>query len=102
MQSDHRAAQLPFWPGMHETAKLANKAKAARTPRPATAPRAASSATSKRAAAPETPAERAVRLRLQERLSARVALKNRQGRGSFTVYFTSYDELDEIMRRIDA
>lgn len=51
---------------------------------------------------PETPEERAVRQRLQERLSAKVGLKHAQGRGSFTVHFGSYAELDEIMRRIQA
>jgi hypothetical protein len=57
----------------------------------------------KKDARAETPAERAVRHRLQQRVGARVALKdNGGGRGSFTVHYTSYDELDEIMRRIKA
>lgn len=106
MQSDRvRPAQLPFWPVLQKTARIAkspsaaNAANAAKSARGSKAPRASSA---KPLRGPETPAERAVRLRLQERMSARVGLKNKQGRGSFTVHFTSYAELEEIMRRIDA
>lgn len=56
----------------------------------------------KKDARSETPAERAVRHRLQQRVGARVALKDKGGRGSFTVHYTSYEELDEIMRRMKA
>ena len=85
-----RAAQLPFWPSLEAE-------RATRTRRPARASR-----RSKRTAARETPAEKAVRERLQRRMGAWVGLVHKQGRGSFTVAFTSYDELDEILRRIDA
>ena len=113
MQSDRvRPAQLPFWPGLQKTARIAKAARAASAAKGSTAKgstakgstnaKGARSSSAKPLRGPETPAERAVRLRLQERMSARVGLKNKQGRGSFTVHFTSYAELEEIMRRIDA
>ncbi len=77
--------QLPFWPGiMTPGAARAKKREL------------------KKDARMESPAERAVRHRLQQRVGAKVALKDKGGRGSFTVHYTSYDELDEIMRRIKA
>lgn len=89
MPSDRRtAAQLPFWPGLSTSSAAPTRAEKA--------------ALRRKAGRGETPAERAVRERLQQRLSARVALQDKGGRGSFTVHFTSYEELDEIMRRIKA
>jgi hypothetical protein len=85
--------QLPFWPSMTPLPE--------KTVRATRSPRAARSARTTRNRV-ETPEERAVRERLQGRMSARVALKNNKGKGSFTVHFASYDQLDEIMRRIDA
>jgi hypothetical protein len=86
MSQDRRtAAQLPFWPGVASPA-----------------PTRAERSEVKKGAKVETPAERAVRQRLQQRLGAKVVLNDKRGRGSFTVRYTSYDELDEIMRRIKA
>ena len=103
MQSDRvRPAQLPFWPGLQKTARIAKSPSAANAAKSANGAKAPRASSTKPLRGPETPAERAVRLRLQERMSARVGLKNKQGRGSFTVHFTSYAELEEIMRRIDA
>jgi hypothetical protein len=95
MKSDRiPAAQHPFWPGL--------MAKAEKAERTARAARASQRRRRRNAPAEETAAERAVRERLQGRMGARVDLKDNKGRGSFTVHFGSYDQLDEIMRRIDA
>jgi hypothetical protein len=84
MPSEPRAAQLPFWPSAVGISRAERRE------------------LKKSSSAAETPAERAVRHRLQQRVGARVALKDKGGRGSFTVHYTSYDELEEIMRRIKA
>ena len=98
MQSNRvRPGQLPFWPVLQKTARIAKSPLVAKT-----VAKTVAKSTKATICGAETPAERAVRMRLQERMSARVGLKNKQGRGSFTVHFTSYAELDEIMRRIDA
>lgn len=85
-----RATQMRLWPMSDPPAPHRKRASRERKARMSPAPR------------PESPEERAVRQRLQERFSAKVGLKHSQGRGSFTVHFASYDELDEIMRRIHA
>jgi hypothetical protein len=77
-------AQLPFWPNLASRETRVTRAEKQEIKKS------------------ESAAERAVRHRLQQRLSAKVALKDKGGRGSFTVHYTSYDELDEIMRRIKA
>ena len=50
----------------------------------------------------ESDAERDVRMRLQRALGTRVELSNQDGKGSFTVYFSSYDELEQIMAAMNA
>lgn len=82
---DRRPAQLPFWPALSTSDSAVTRAERREIKQSG-----------------ESPAERAVRHRLQQRLGARVALKDKRGRGTFTVHYTSYDELDEIMRRIKA
>jgi ParB family chromosome partitioning protein len=56
----------------------------------------------KRAAAKETQAERDVRMRLQRALGTRVELRHRDGKGTFTVHFGSYDELDRLLAQFGA
>lgn len=54
------------------------------------------------AAAPESPAERDVRERLQRALTTQVELRHQGGRGTFTVHFSSFEQLDDILQRIGA
>ncbi len=56
----------------------------------------------KRTAAQETQAERDVRMRLQRALGTRVEMRQRDGKGTFTVHFGSYDELDRLLGHFGA
>lgn len=53
-------------------------------------------------AKPESQAERDVRMRLQRALGTRVELKHKEGKGTFAVHFSSYDELDRLLERFGA
>lgn len=50
----------------------------------------------------ESQAERDVRMRLQRALGTRVELRQRDGKGTFTVHFGSYDELDRLLSQFGA
>jgi ParB family chromosome partitioning protein len=50
----------------------------------------------------ETDAERDVRQRLQRALGTRVELRHQGGRGTLTVHFSSYAELESLMSRFGA
>jgi ParB family chromosome partitioning protein len=50
----------------------------------------------------ETEAERDVRQRLQRALGTRVDLKHKGGRGTLTVHFASFAELESLMSRFNA
>jgi len=51
----------------------------------------------KKAKQKETEAEKDVRLRLQRALGTRVDLRHKGGKGTLTVHFSSYDELDRLL-----
>lgn len=50
----------------------------------------------------ESPEERDVRLRLERTFGTRVELSHNKGKGKFAVHFESYDQLEELMRRLGA
>ena len=56
----------------------------------------------RKGAAKETEAERDVRQRLQRALGTKVELKHRAGRGTLTVHFGSFAELDALLQRMGA
>ena len=61
-------------------------------------------ATGKSAAAAktETPAERDLRDRLQRALGTKVEVRHKSGRGTLVVHFSSFDELDAVLARMNA
>jgi ParB family chromosome partitioning protein len=57
---------------------------------------------SKRAGGKETEAERDVRQRIQRALGTKVEIKHKSGKGTVTVHFASYAELESLMARFGA
>lgn len=56
----------------------------------------------KRTPVKESQAEKDVRMRLQRALGTKVELRQRDGKGTFTVHFGSYDELDRLLGQFGA
>lgn len=56
----------------------------------------------KRTPVKESQAEKDVRMRLQRALGTRVEMRQRDGKGTFTVHFGSYDELDRLLGQFGA
>jgi ParB family chromosome partitioning protein len=56
----------------------------------------------KKKAGKETEAERDVRQRIQRALGTRIDIRHKEGKGSVTVHFASYAELERLMQRFGA